>query len=398
MQRRWLVGLVGAACLIGLYVALLTPRPTPPLPAEVPARRPAPAANVTPAVSPPSIASAPAAVVAAAPMQPRQIDLTCREEDIPRSQTEEPDPMDRRAAVLAGQQLMREVRSSLEAAGDTPSRALALYLAAMNGSFDPKGCEGNDCKVPVEAQSQVSARAASDLALMAQATKLPQAFSWALHACSLKANDPVLYSASCGNVSAQHWADAAPNNAWPWLRLATEAQGRNDASGVESAMHRAALASDWQQPGDEARRMLVSHLPPSVTSTSALYALSGVGFLHAEKAGMGALLQYCGANQDANRAQTCARLAAGLLKSSNDLLQLSVAIKVGARSGWPQDLLAAAESQRIAAHANMKSTLDLLSDPRRKCPFHQVQARVTIRAADIGEMAAIEEEFRARPR
>jgi hypothetical protein len=397
MQRRWLVGLVGSACLIGVYVALMTPRPTPPLPVEVPARRPAPAANVTPAVSPPSIASAPAAVVAAAPTQPRQIDLTCSEEDIPRSQTEEPDPMDRRAAVLAGQKLLKEIRDSLTAAGDAPSRALALYVAAMDHSFDPKGCEGNDCKVPYEAQVQVAARSASDLALLAQGAKLPQAYSWALTACRAKAGDPILYPA-CANVLAQHWADAAPNNAWPWLLLAVEAQRRNDVSGVESAMHRASLASDWQHPGDEARRMLVSHLPPSVTSTTVLYALIGVGSLHADKAGLGSLSQYCGANQDANRAQTCARLAAGLLKSANDLLQLSVAIKVGARSGLPAELLAAAEAHRDTAQANMKSTVDLLSDPRRQCPFHQVQARVAIRAADIGELAAIQEEFRARPR
>ena len=108
--------------------------------------------------------------------------------------------------------------------------------------------------------------------------------------------------------------------------------------------------------------------------------------------------RYCGANQDANRAQTCTRLAAALLSSANDLLQLSIAIKVGARSGLPQDLLAAAESQRVAAQANMKSTVELLRDPRRQCPFNQVQARISIRAADIGELAAIQEEFRARPR
>ena len=57
-----------------------------------------------------------------------------------------------------------------------------------------------------------------------------------------------------------------------------------------------------------------------------------------------------------------------------------------------------AESQRVAAQANMKSTVELLRDPRRQCPFNQVQARISIRAADIGELAAIQEEFRARPR
>lgn len=397
MQRRWLVGLAVAAGLIGAYLApFMTRRPTPPLPVEVPARLAAPAANVT-AVLPPSPASAAASVMASAATQPRQIDLTCREEDIPRSQTEEHDPKDRREAVLAGQQLLKDIRDSLKAAGDTPSRALALYVAAMDNSFDPNGCEGNDCKGPIEVQSAVSARAASDLALLAQATKLPQALAWALQACRFKASDPVLYPA-CGNVSAQHWADAAPNNAWPWLLLASEAQGRNDLSGMESAMHRAALASDWQHPGDEARRMLVSHLPPSVSSTSVLYAFISIDSLHPEVAGLGALAQYCGTNQDANRAQTCARLAAALFKSSNDLLRLSLAVKVGARSGLPAELLAAAQSQIDAARANSRSTLDLLRDPRRQCPFHQVQARVVLRSADIGELAAIEEEFRARAR
>jgi hypothetical protein len=392
MQRRWLVGLLAAACLIGAYVAWMTTRITQPLPVEVSARPALPAPQLTPVALPPTTTSAPAA-----PAQPRQIQLTCREEDIPRSQTEEPDPMDRRAAVLAGQQLIRDIRSSMEAAGDAPSRALALYLAAMDHSFDPKGCEGNDCKVPFEAQAQAAARSASSLALLAQETKLPQAYSWALSACRAKAADPVLYPA-CGNVSTQHWADAAPNNAWPWLLLAAEAQRRNDLSGMESSMHRASLASDWRHPGDEARQMLVTHMPPSVSSTAVLYALTGVGFLHADKAGLSSLSQYCGANQDANRAQTCTRLAAGLLKSANDLFQLSVAIKVGARSDVPQDVLAVAEARRVAATANMQSTGDLLNNPLRQCPFHQVQARVAIRSADIGEMAAIEEEFRARPR
>ncbi len=162
--------------------------------------------------------------------------------------------------MLAGQQLLREVRTSLAAAGDSKSRALALFLAAMDHSFDPKECEGNDCSTPFNAQAQVAARAASDLAVLAQDTKLPQAYAWALSACGSKAADATLYPA-CANVSAQHWADAAPNNAWPWLLLATEAQRRSDPSGLESAMHRASLAGDWRHPGDEARQMLVTHLP-----------------------------------------------------------------------------------------------------------------------------------------
>jgi hypothetical protein len=226
MQLRWLVWLCVVAGLIGATLAFLTPRPTPPLPVEVPARSAMPTAQLAPAIALPSLASA-ATAAAAAPAQPRRIDLTCREEDIPRSQSEEFVPADQRAAVLAGQQLLKEIRHSLTAAGDAPSRALALYLSAMDHSFDPKGCDGNDCKVPVEAQAQVAARAASDLAMLAQTAKLPQVFSWALHACSLKANDPLLYPA-CGNVSAQHWAEAAPDNAWPWLRLATEAHNRKD--------------------------------------------------------------------------------------------------------------------------------------------------------------------------
>jgi hypothetical protein len=162
-------------------------------------------------------------------------------------------------------------------------------------------------------------------------------------------------------------------------------------------MHRAALATNWHHPGDEARRLLVSHLPSSVTSTAVLHAFISVGSLHAEKAGLGTLAQYCSANQDANRAQTCARLATGLFASANDLLQLSLAIKVGARSGVPPGLLAAAESRRDAAQSNMRSTIDLLN-AGRQCPFHQAQARVAIRAADIGELAAIQEEIRARTR
>ncbi len=110
---------------------------------------------------------------------------------------------------------------------------------------------------------------------------------------------------------------------------------------------------------------------------------------------MDAVHRYCGVSQDANRAQTCTRLAAGLLSSANDLRQLSIAIKVGERSGSPADLLAKAESQRAAATANMQSTVDLWRDPRRQCPFFQVQARVAIRSADIGELAAIAEQFRA---
>lgn len=395
MRRRRLAVLVLAAGLIGAYFAFFAARPTPPLPVAVPARPSQPAA---PAMAPNRASASAVDSIAVAPTPTRRIDITCREDDFPAVNLPDTSALtSQRTAMLAGQQFHQAVRVGLDADGDARSKALSLFLAAMDHSFDPAQCEGNDCGAPWQAQAQVAARAAEQLAALAHSARLPQPYAWALSACLRKAADPVLYPA-CANVSVQHWADAAPDNAWPWLLLALDAQNRNDPSGVESAMHRASIASDWWHPGDEARRIWVRHLPPSVSSNTVLHAMGGVGFLHADKdGGLSALSRYCGANQDANRAQTCARLAAGVLKSSNDLFQLSMALKIGARSGVPPDVLTLLESKRDTAQANMRSTVELMS-PYRKCPFSQVQARVAIRAADVGEIAAIEEEFRARPR
>jgi hypothetical protein len=116
--------------------------------------------------------------------------------------------------------------------------------------------------------------------------------------------------------------------------------------------------------------------------------------------GISSLSAYCGANQDANKQQTCARLAEGMLSSAKDVLQLGVAIKLGERSGLDKDRLDKASAQRKEAEQGFASTTAMFksdstaSGASLACRFTDIQAQLHLRAVEVGEVAAARELLR----
>jgi hypothetical protein len=391
--RWWLFVLVDLALVIGWFgIDAWRSRSQPPAVVK----------NMSPAVEPVAVAAvatpspvtptAPSTASATAMPSPRRL-VPCDPKQIvlPDPQvTETPTTADK----TPGTALFAAISRTLSSSSDPTTRAAALFLASIDTSIDPAGCVGNDCSEGDARRRKANAEAASALATLVQTANVPGAYSWALSACLFAQADAVTYPA-CGSLSLQRWAQVAPDNAWPWLTLANEAQRHGDVSGLESAMHRASLARDWVHPADEIRRLLVSGLPADTTSTDFIGVIARtVNFDGGKPAGLSTLSRYCDANQDANRRQTCTRLADAALDSAKDLYQLSIAIKLGERSGLAPERLERAATRKAQAYQALAATLGSASEwtwdnaAVKHCRFINQQAQAHLRTAQIGEVAA----------
>jgi hypothetical protein len=348
---------------------------------------------VTPAATPTASATAVSSPRRLVPCDPKQVVL-------PDPQATETSTGPSIAEQRVGSALYATINRTLASSSDPTTRAAALFLASIDNSIDPAGCVGNDCSEGDARRRQANAEAASALATLVQTANVPGAYAWALSACSSAQADAVAYPA-CGSLSLQRWAQAAPDNAWPWLTLANEARQRGDLSGLESAMHRASLARDWVHPAAEIRRLLVSGLPADATTSDFLgVIIRTVNFDAGKSPGLSTLSRYCDANQDANRRQTCTRLGDAALDSAKDLYQLSIAIKLGQRTGLAPERLERAATHKAQAEQALAATVGPPSEwtwdnaAVRHCRFINQQAQVALRTAEIGELAAARELLR----
>lgn len=390
--RWWLFVLVDLALIIGWFgIDAWRSRSQPPAAAKdtSPAVEPVAVAavatpsSVTPIAAPPASATAVPTPRRLVPCDPKQIVLPYPQApEVPTTAGETP-----------GTALFAAISRTLSSSSDPTTRAAALFLASNDNSIDPARCVGNDCSEADARRRQANAEAASALATLVQTANVPGAYSWALSACLSAQADAITYPA-CGSLSLQRWAQAAPDNAWPWLTLANEAQRHGDVSGLESAMHRASLARDWTHPDDEIRRLLVSGLPAETTSSDFLAVIGRTVNVAGKSPGLSTLFRYCDANQDANRRQTCTRLADAALDSAKDLYQLSTAIKLGERSGLAAERLERAATRKAQAHQALAATVGSPSEwtwdnaAVKHCRFINQQAQAHLRTTEIGEVAA----------
>jgi hypothetical protein len=205
---------------------------------------------------------------------------------------------------LQAHELRMATTAALAASGDEFARALALALRE-----DPAGA-----------------------AALAQRSADPRVYALAWQLCGGRQE-----LAACQQLSLRRWAQLDPGNAWPWLELLEEAQRRQDASGIEEALHHALRARrvDGGQgllSGGVAER-LPAQAPPGGRFMLQVELIGRE--LAAPIDGIGAALRTCSAAalKDANRRQSCGTLARLLMSEGRSLLDVSVGIGIGERVG-----------------------------------------------------------------
>lgn len=281
-------------------------------------------------------------------------------------------------APVSPMQLLADMSRQLLTDGNPRAHGAAWLLDANRGHLLPIR--------PADTSS------AGLLATMAQSHTDPLVYSWALQACNLAQLDG-LVPVTCAALSNQRWAELAPNLVWPWLALANEAQRAGDLSGFENAMHRASLATDWQNPGREFQNQLLRLLPEqSSNGDRAIALMPGVTAQSAFSMQWDSIARYCPEHQDANRRQNCRRLSEQMLVRADNLLELMQGLAVAGRSGLDEAQLARPRADIADALRAMARPPAQPDHPEVACEAIARSFRITARAAEVGELRALREE------
>ena len=215
-------------------------------------------------------------------------------------------------------------------------------------------------------------------------------------------NDPVIYgvgveacssayradpASGCEQLTAERWAQLAPDNAVPWLVIAENARATHNTTAEAMAYQQAANATvyqrydtgisqaaiDLQATSDPVERLL-DNTTLFGTLISALGMPPLVGVSH-----------YCVVPlSDAVKAQ-CAGIAEMLVGDGADLVTLSIGIKIGNAVGWPRDRIASLQSEK----ESLQQTVTLTGTPPASCERLEQTNAVFEERARRGEVASL---------
>ncbi len=337
-RRAGILGLAAAIALVAGYRSLRAPD------SPVPADHAAGAATAAPGPAPSAMRSA----------NPPPVECA---EDSDRHNAE--------PAVIAGRErASARVLDAMAAAfadhPDAADRALAAFVRYANspGMAHEQFARGNPqcandpaCGPAEDAAVAQAARPYRDaLADIAAVSNDAAAYALAVMACDT--GYPAREPGECAQISARQWARIEPDNAQPWLYLASEADGQETPAQVAEALYRAAQAPRSDLHWERFARLLDSEflrgqsaeVRTDVTRTVMAMAVAG------RFAPLSAVLSHCTATTlaDSNRRQVCDDLARLLTERSDTLVALAVGTALGERLGWSPARLEALRDRRSA--------------------------------------------------
>lgn len=263
---------------------------------------------------------------------------------------EEAEAFERRALEAT----KRPALEAMEASGDERVQAAAHFfqgaLAGVSPDFLSQACAGDDaCVRSASARRQAAEPHRATLVRLAQSSSDPQIYAWAYRSCN--ALDPSA-EGTCQLITAEQWARLDPTNARPWLAVASEAERRQDTATLDDAMFHVASAERMEAGWGQLPLALIEHVPPGETHLVGALELAieaigvdGIGLPAYQTA-----TKYCGAKllADANRRETCERIAGLLVDRSTTLMDRNIGSSMGKRLGWPAERLETLREEREA--------------------------------------------------
>ncbi len=232
-------------------------------------------------------------------------------------------------------------------------------------------------------------------ALVRQAidTRSPYIYGLAVHLCGVGTDATKI--GSCVSISARQWAELEPHNMVPWLFMASEADARHDAAGLDEAMYRASLAISYRgQASGMAARADASLAGRFNPLERWLEAIEVIGIEAASTSHVTRVARYCAAENvvDSNRRQVCERLTQALLDHGPGFMERGIALKVQRKQlGFAPERLATAQRENdLFQLANVLGAMaqDLeSSDEALSCDVLTKQVAVATRTDRIGAIA-----------
>lgn len=298
----------------------------------------------------------------------------------------------------ASQAALRQRAVAAMRASPAPfAQAAALVESELFKDADHRAAAffgGRECRNPACGYSDAAAadvaRTRDRLARMAVSTTDPKLYSLALDICGLArpASEGV-----CRMLNPAQWARLEPGNAAPWLTALDNASNAGDRAGGDEALHQIATATRNDRHLNEVSRVLMAQLPDDDASLPdanllALQSMSGTVTLRTSMAA-GSALGVCkvDALRDANRAQTCDRVAELFVGQSDTTFDYTIGIAIGKRLGWPRDRIDELRGQRDAWM--YAEAAEALEPGNGSCARLNRNIDRLAKLADLGEMGSM---------
>src|SRR5450631_1682902 len=205
---------------------------------------------------------------------------------------------------------------------DLHSRAVGLFL-------EGKISDGATVR-PMAEQTR------DELVQLAMGAGDPAIYAMAMNACNTYSGAG---SGACQRLSLAQWARMDPDNAVPWLVIASKARATHDARAEAEAFGMAAKAHKTDRYNDALFGFAAAELPTDISPLEQWYfAIEVIGIESAT--GLPeyqVALNHCSmeAMQDSRVKDECNALADLMVAKGTMLLDLGVGMKIGARAGWP---------------------------------------------------------------
>lgn len=282
----------------------------------------------------------------------------------------------------------------LAASGNAVDRAVAMLVAPLPDAVASQalGSSARQQKAYFQAEEHVREDRVRALADFARQVEDPTVQRLVVQACVPRMQR---LATACAGFTPLSWAQNDPSNGTAWLAVASEAQARGDAGGVDDALYRAANASRFESGfristravyalgaadvSEEARTMLV------VQSLGAWAPTMNTSVLAA-----------CGNDavaSDANRLQACISLGRKLVDASDEYRDASLGALLLERLAQDPEPRRALRALREAAWRT-----NVAAGAASPCEGARAILRQTRRDAEIGELAAMREAAASGPR
>jgi hypothetical protein len=216
--------------------------------------------------------------------------------------------------------------SALRNSDDYRARATGLYLEGIFDRDEPR-------KDPEAARDE--------LVQLALATQDPAIFALANTKC-IKGVEEFSSAGACPQLTLDKWTRADSDNAVPWLQLAAKARKENDRVREAAAFARAAQAHRYESYDWSLFAFAQASMPSDATAADRWYLTTDLlGVEAAMPMPYLTVFQYCSreAMSDATVHGQCNAVADLLVSKATTLLELSLGKSLGARVGWPPEVI-----------------------------------------------------------
>jgi hypothetical protein len=233
---------------------------------------------------------------------------------------------------------MRRWRDALLNSGDVRARAAGLFVA-----------DRFEANAMGKAPSQQSL---DSLVQLERETNDPAIYAIALSACdAVKTPEP---GGSCENITRRGWSKLEPDNAAPWLELAGAARAVNDTAAEDAAFAQAVNAGKiddyaWSLFGF-AEADMPADIGPFERSQLSNWMIGIEAAMSSPQLPASIASKHCtteNVKNDSVRSQ-CSQLAQLLVNRGTTLIDLAVGTSIGARTGWPEERVAALKEEKEA--------------------------------------------------